>query len=335
MRYLLLLCLLALLISSTLAQDTETWPIIERCVPEPIPSPDDWSFEGIIFLQQYFVGNDTKTPLGIYGLANAKQAPYLISPALVTTGTGSFINSGSLSPDGRWFAVPSGRVKRAALIDNTYEVDTIHVYSTDNTSAAYTVQWNGWYRGSDISVVPFIQWHSLETFLYNELSDSTVYEINPFTGTHFPYDEEYSVHFPLSPITEGRTTHRYQNQDRQGIIYFEDNSLKLDSTTLLKKSYDPQDSGYRQSVYWMVDWTQNLAYFYIVVQNQLYIGTIEERILYNICLDVDSAAWSPNGELAISDGERISIINFEDNTHYIAGYHQGSVFDWRVPPKKD
>jgi hypothetical protein len=80
-------------------------------------------------------------------------------------------------------------------------------------------------------------------------------------------------------------------------------------------------------------------HFIVSNGNQLYFGDGTLTQLIDICLEwqnrITGIAFSPSGELAVSDGERISIINFEDGTHFIAAYHEGSVFDWRVPPEED
>jgi hypothetical protein len=80
-------------------------------------------------------------------------------------------------------------------------------------------------------------------------------------------------------------------------------------------------------------------YFAVLTEKRLYIADAIHEALIDTCLElrdeITSMVVSPTGELAVSDGERITIINFDDDTHYIAAYHEGSVFDWRVPPQEN
>jgi hypothetical protein len=181
-------------------------------------------------------------------------------------------------------------------------------------------------------------------------------ETAPYLG-HF---DNYGLYSPDSTrlLTYNLAEHRFsvellRTDTNEALVYFVDQSDKPGSRFL---SWMPNSEMAAISVYGVLQlysrdgrlaatitdnyvsslhWNLNNEDFAIISANRLLLGNLETQQLTDTCLTVTGVAWSPNGELAVSDGERISIINFEDGAHYIAAYHEGSVFDWRVPLEED
>lgn len=75
--------------------DPETpWPVEQRCVPDPIQPPEDWTFEGTIIATGW---------AGIHGMNAAWDTPQVLAFKDGWITQGGF---GTLSPNGRWYAVP-------------------------------------------------------------------------------------------------------------------------------------------------------------------------------------------------------------------------------------
>ena len=319
MRHMLIaLTLLALTIAPAIAQtnEVETWEIIERCVGEPVEPPVDWSFEGIIFLESH---------VGIHGLNSMIETPYI----LAYNSDESFGRSGAISPDGRWFAAPLGHTSYGNSIDDWFSVDYIKVVQTDGLGDVYQLDWDWAKMGSSSWIVPRLEWVSETEIIYETANYSNaVYIINPFTGEQRLEDEAYDFNEP--PIGLYALSDLVLRSDRTGYIARVDEMMRFYDANGLLINMIYNDRVY--IVHWENDDTQ---FAFTTFDEKLLLAKMETQQIVDICLDANGFAWSPNGELAVSDGERISIINFEDNTHYIAAYHEGSVFDWRVPPEEN
>ena len=100
------------------SEETETWPIVERCVSEPTTPPDDWFFEGYIA----FYNKD-----GIHAIRHDLDTPYY----LAFNRPDQFVQYASFSPDGQWLSIPSGYEGRANWSEQFYNITENRIYSTD------------------------------------------------------------------------------------------------------------------------------------------------------------------------------------------------------------
>jgi hypothetical protein len=183
------------------------------------------------------------------------------------------------------------------------------------------------------SGIPAIQWLSDNELIYiwNEsfITEMSLHQLDPFTGDVTVYNgEPFYLPLPILSYLYGGVT--YNNSQTAYI----GNSASNNYTNL----YDAEDNlistiAAGRNDY--VDWQDSDQQFALINEDTLLIGSVEGERLIDTCLNINTVAWSPSGELAVSDGEWISIINFEEGTHFIAAHHKGSVFDWRVPLEED
>jgi hypothetical protein len=181
MRITLICCLLLLTFTFTHAQEAtpepaDGWTIEQRCVAEPTTPPDDWTFEGTIFTSDYIFSDEVG---GFHAIRADVETPYYVA-----FNGNDFVRWGALSPDGRWYAVPSGRASQISITEFGYSVDSIHVYSTNPARLRYSVLWDAAYR-EGLSFE--LRWLDNESFVYAAGSinapQNDYYIINPFTET--------------------------------------------------------------------------------------------------------------------------------------------------------
>jgi hypothetical protein len=348
-RILMLVCLFVLSISPVIAQsdETEAWEIVERCISEPVAPPDNWSFDGIIFLE---------SSIGIHGLNSSLETPYI----LAYQNDASYGSSGAISPDGRWFAFPAGHAAYNNMVSSLYVVETIKTVRTDGRGVISQIEWFSVNNGGGPYIVPNIRWINANEYVYR---GDGILQVNPFTHETAPYLGHFDDYGLYSPDDTRLLTY---NLDRHRLDV---ELLHTDTNEVLVNFADQSDKPASRFLSWMpnsemvaisVDgvlqlysrdgqlattitdnyvstlrWNLNNNEFALISEDKLVLGNLETQQLTDTCLTVTGLGWSPSGKLAVSDGERISIINFEDGTHYIAAYHAGSVFDWRVPPEED
>lgn len=107
--------------------DLTSWPVIERCVGPATASPEDWSYPGVILLEGY---------AGLHGVNQQWATPRVLSFDF-ETGFGS-----SLSPDGRWYAVPQSEwYRHSPSPAYSVYVNEIRVYSTIDPADNITLPW--------------------------------------------------------------------------------------------------------------------------------------------------------------------------------------------------
>src|SRR5262249_43612774 len=116
--------LLCTMLAPTLAQDSE-WTLEQHCMPGAVHLPDDSAFAGAIF---------TADNRGIHASRADRTTSYIIA----FEGR-NFTPVGDFSPDGRWFAVPYGRVEYGNMLENRYVVTEWRVYSTGLDQAYHVV----------------------------------------------------------------------------------------------------------------------------------------------------------------------------------------------------
>jgi hypothetical protein len=115
---------LRLLAQEATEEAPQGWPIVERCVGEPISPPDDWSFEGTILATGW---------AGIHGINAEWDTPFVIA----------FNNYSympySISPNGNWIA----QVEASTAVDDSYwngrrvTIGNIVVSNTYNRAERY------------------------------------------------------------------------------------------------------------------------------------------------------------------------------------------------------
>ena len=292
MQRLTIFLILFLMVINIAAQESDSWQIIERCVDEPAAPPDDWSFDGVIFMYTW---------RAVHGLNTHIDTPYIIA---YNNKRNSFALNGTVSPDGRWFAVPTGTGRPAGFITWHFEVERIHVYSTDGRRTRYTVDTNSpIYFGSDIPYyeVDIPQWLNDEEFIFPVMGN-VMERINPFSGTREPYNGDYRRNSLLDVNKLGQ-------DDERWILSQE---LFRDGNIFAGVTANPYDT-----------------HFAVQINENTLIGDTSTQIFTDLCIQSTGVAIAPSGEIVLSTGEEILLIQ-EDTTYRLA-YHDGRVFDWRFP----
>ncbi|GAB5494000.1 MAG: hypothetical protein Phog2KO_42150 [Phototrophicaceae bacterium] len=301
MRRMIALLLLIMTISSVQAQstsDSDGWEIVENCISEPTTPPDDWSYEGIIFMF---------SDVGIHGLNYNIQTPYVIA---YDNPIQAFTLSGDISPDGNWFAVPQGYIERRDYIVDriisVYQITGIRLHSTDGSGEKFTHNLSSefWGYAPYQYVIGTIAWTENNEIIYPSLDTQgqRIYEsINPSTGIQQIYDGNYSprrILFLNSTIG--------QSSDER-------NNVAFDSLN---------------SFSWLIPDPYSTV-FSVISNNSIFVGDTDTELFTNICISATSIVYAPTGEFVISTGEEILLIDGE-NTYRLAT-HNGTVFDWRFP----
>lgn len=293
----LIVILLLFAVSSIQAQDdsaSDGWEIVERCISEPTAPPDDWSYEGIIFL---------RSDRAIHGMTAHIPTPYIIA---YNDPNGIFGLSGALSPTGEWFAVPEGTGGRDGSFVYRYDITRIRTYSTDGRRNIHTLELDKIVKlGSNfyINSVDTPMWINETEFLYPQqgatVDNVDLYQYNPFTREVSNSDEIYQPQ-PLY------LTNRIPSDDERLAIVnrtFVNHGLHRDS---------PDNT-----------------LFSFLTNSTLYIGNPITQTFTDQCINATGMVFSSSGEIIISTGEEILYIQNEHT--YRLAYHDGIVFDWRFP----
>ncbi len=130
MRFWQLLSAMILLsthVAGVLAQQDQS--VLKHCLDassQPVPLAEI-DITGILFLSDHE---------GIRAIRSAVSTTYVIA---FSDHHSSFATSGSLSPDGKWFAYPTGTSEQANSTDRNYEFEHIHFVDTHTGDHVFSV----------------------------------------------------------------------------------------------------------------------------------------------------------------------------------------------------
>jgi hypothetical protein len=130
----------------------------------------------------------------------------------------NFNTAGRVSPDGKWYAVPAGRIIYGpSLPDNPYfpiseihfVISEIRVFSTGiNSKLLYRVPWDSRYRYTPDRIVFPLEWKNNSTIAYFEYYPSSdndyeynylTYHFNPFNGAKTLISDATRQYWNISP----------------------------------------------------------------------------------------------------------------------------------------
>ncbi len=183
MPIMLLLCIVAPLSAQDATSDTG-WPIEQRCVGDPTPPPDDWTYDGTILYQGEY---------GIHGLRSDWPTSRVLAFTNVMS-PGNYIVQGALSPDKQWYAGAEGDSTCRGSCNTADEwVYAVHIFdiSGNNPRKIYSMPWKSHYgRNTAGSDRPGLAWLDDEHIIYpfgpskklDGYSDIDEWIANPFTG---------------------------------------------------------------------------------------------------------------------------------------------------------
>lgn len=108
------------------------WPVEERCIPEPQPPAEDWTYPGMILMSGY---------AGIHGMQADWETPRVVAFFRADEVGDRPISGGQLSPDGQWYATPIGEIF-AENFNNYWFVRGLIVYSTSGDGETFRISFD-------------------------------------------------------------------------------------------------------------------------------------------------------------------------------------------------
>jgi WD40 repeat protein len=178
------------------------WAIVERCIATPSQPPDGWTYDGVIFT---YIEDD-----GVH----ASRADMATSYYVALAGWREFGQSGRFSPNGRWIAIPIGRVEVSFPTSYSYLVDEIRVYNTapTHTASSFDTHYKG-LTGVGLYVRP-VSWLDDNHFVafhkdhpYSEEETSFVYDL--LSGEVIPLEESSYSDFVFGSFYAAPRIHTY------------------------------------------------------------------------------------------------------------------------------
>jgi hypothetical protein len=339
------------------------WPVVERCVGEPITPPADWSFEGTILATGW---------AGIHGINAEWETPRILifQDDWYQWGTG-------LSPDSEWYAVI-----QYDLIDGfprdyvrTYG---LKVYSTRDRELSY-------FYPIEASEEAYTFWLDNEHLIYRVYDNA--YRINAFTGETVDYqgmvnermliadDTQFAVFssyntiewyfvnlsnneigfvewngYPTRILPDSEFIIVHRREEIEGESYSETGSVVLLSQNgeLIDTIYvgNTAVSGLYASLFYLTHGLSNDGRYYAFVPVEetssrtgiLHIADMQEHIVVKTCIStIDSGlAWSPSeNKLVVAYSEYgqqpLQILDLDLWQVYLTNqYHNGNIIGWRA-----
>jgi hypothetical protein len=354
------------IIAPVAAQETPPdtgWPVEQRCVGDPTPPPEGWTYDGTIFVQ----GTQ-----GIRALNQKYATPYF---ALFES---PFIYGASLSPDGKWYAVPTGYRGYATMSSNSYVIDGIAVVKTDTSRESHFVPLQTSYQGMfDRYSVPTVHWIDNTHIIYEGRYDGyfDTYVMEAFTNEVHLWEGKlsplYVLASPDKTLAVGSTYEDNQFVKKlfhypsgEGITTLSPNLSdlvwSLDSTmfaAILNEDGNSPDtanhqivtfdrSGNSKSVILLKpnsQWSQPLTFsadskflILLVDNTYFYVADLENQIIIDTCLTLSGRpflfkpiVWSPDAhQLAFRYVDVITILNLDTNEFYKLSDIPGEVVAW-------
>jgi hypothetical protein len=334
MRYFLILLLL--LLSLTIHAQDGAWPVVENCLGE-LPYPTiphaNWDFEGVIF---------SHNQQGVRAIRTDVETSYFIA---FEDGE-NFPAVGGFSPDGRWFAYPSGERWDGIRMDgggSSWLINGFSLVSTDprnlRTEIAFPEDVEGTfvsgelYDGGITNVLYQIIWLSNEEFVYFGASRMPIHEID----APLVFNINSSQYIPNLNLDETLIQVADTHVDT---IWLADGSyISTESPSVLARYAVEGEiaelvmQGYITAISLSPD-AQSLAFFN---NKRLHIANLESHSIEGLCLEAQGRAeyffpeilWSPDGNYLafLYDGYPI-LLNLGTREMQILRYQTGSLMGW-------
>lgn len=98
----------------------ETFLFEQRCVPEPVQPPDEWTYPGVILMSGY---------AGIHAMQADWETPHVVAFFNNDAQGNAPMVGGQLSPDQNWYAMPMGQTYQEISYNIYFFIETLHIYS--------------------------------------------------------------------------------------------------------------------------------------------------------------------------------------------------------------
>lgn len=267
---------------------TQGWPIVERCVGEPIDPPEDWTFEGTILLSD---------ENGVKALSGISQHLNLVGEKPENS---IFIDTPAVSPDSQWVALPLHEITGSGA-NRIIHVYMIRIQNLIN-GTIINIEWDKSFYGNVIEdSTAQIRWYDKEHIIYSRNGEGTIL-LNPFTESYeSTVSRDFS--FPLN------NTSLLSPDWTRGIIAYGNITpewLLIDLRLAAEHELSYIGSSIQPNI---ISWSPNSDFFMFekvtrtreeIYSTILNLYTREGKQLYTIYDDTGllgiSNAWSRNGE---------------------------------------
>jgi WD40 repeat protein len=297
--------------------EPQGWEVIERCVgelPYPTVPRGRWDFEGVII-----TGNRD----GIRAIRTDFDTSYFIALA----SDNSFVFAGQFSPDGRWFAYPTGTSQYMSMLWDLYRVNQLRVVSTDPRAIRYDIPWV--HTGSSNGLHK-VQWINNDTFTYlgrpqeaDEVSD--VWMINPFIDEISPAPSVEAEDADLAvPGYLFRDLHVHVNRE-VGFEGSADGLFLVDAEGSQNLVINVRATFLSPAV------SPNEHYAIFPVDGRFHLIDINQQVVFDLCLSsqYQDVAWSPDSQyIAFTYDAYPILLNIETLEMQILRYETGYIIAW-------
>ncbi|MEQ8672384.1 MAG: hypothetical protein RLP44_15880 [Aggregatilineales bacterium] len=336
--------------------DAEGWRVIENCLGElqyPIIRQGNWDFPGVIISSVY--------PEGVRAIRADQNVDYY----LALESDSSFPTAGMLSPNGRYFAYPTGISERGdfsslfltalnlKIVRTDGNTDEVHLSDASSTTfvgmgggvrpPVFTLDQPRWFGNNfvyyrqpldeeethliDFATDERIIWaNSIYPFQLNFISPNAT---RAFTDTLYNLVTDEALPFPKP----------------QNVIWFPDSSAFIasnDTITLVNRDGETLDTIFPAPLLsGAISPGQNFFSFWDSNQN-LYIADMSEQIVYDLCFtgmadfyylyDISgypNLAWSPDGlSLAFSYDNYLVLLDIQTFETQVIDHFSKIVMGW-------
>ena len=353
MRYVLLLFSFVILSYATIAQDE--WAVVQNCIGElqyPLIERNNWGFDGVIVSSDY--------PKGVRGLRGDNNIDYIIAVESEST----FTVSGVVSPDGQYFAYPTGSIdyKTGSYDDNVIEVEYIRIVRVDGqTQEKYRLSaseyafilpyptpldfmWSPRWVGTNKIYFPSQEKENIITNFKTgkvELEIGSYFNFVSPDGTRaFTFNDDlYDVHNKLHIL-------RYRHP--RDVAWFLDSSAALlatvayvpydDTLIMINRDGEEIETISQNPVRDLAIAPDKHAFAFRDEEYNLYLADMNQKIVYDLCFqDAElsslyhhpNLAWSPDStELAFVHDRHIVIFDTTTFQNQVLNYQTRSIMGW-------
>jgi hypothetical protein len=314
-------------------QADDTWQLVRECVTESSERP---TWDGTILFTDW---------AGIHGLSAEYPTPFV---AAFIRWEDRLLGGPGLSPDGRWYAIPVGDFAYGEDYDVHYDITAIHVYSTEDRSIVYKIDWP--YSYTVAAKYWQFRWLDNERILLKDDAGIGIKVLDFQSGTaNFlslsvdPFDMEFNyrpVIYPDLAITRAIRYKTIDHDDDHAFMTWE--VVNVQTHTVLNTLTTPDLPEFR--------WTFDSTHFIAEIDTPDGVQMVlfdrdgnpadtpftlpdEQRIMWTRWSESRSSAWSPDGRYFAfvanppTDHTDRYLINIHQLSLYIADFETHSLID--------
>lgn len=304
----------AMSVSATSVNATSsTWPVEQRCIPEPVLPPADWSYPGTILMSGY---------AGIHGIQMDWETPHILAFFRKGFNGHKPILGGQLSSDGHWYAVPMGEVIIEPSFNSYWHIHGVRIYKMSDGEETIDFnldEYQDLYRFYDLAYTYYpVEWLDNSSFVIGRIL------VHPFTrkleSARFDSQDGIAIGNYLSP--DGTRAYK----QGQGLYDFSDPQKQPIQMNLETVSWKRDSSGFIGSALGRLSYySQNgelIEQIFDLNGSIKFKGRVSSR---------NDARWSPDDQrFAFNEYSPYSIPNL-----YIIDWQDHKIVDTCLSPMSD